>query len=118
MQHAVRFEESKRVGECYTGMEPPPFARVPHPVDIKPVWSHAVDTGERRVELLAAIVLPSRPVALHEMNASQAAIIARFSTAPAAAGPSVRGVPVHRFSCAISLIHSSFAGFILHAKPG
>src|SRR5260370_42238358 len=66
MQHAVRFEDSKRVGECYTGMEPPPFARVPHPVDIKPVWSHAVDTGERRIELLAVIVLPSRPVALHE----------------------------------------------------
>src|ERR1700692_2994321 len=66
MQHAIRFEDSKRVGECYTGMEPPPFARVPHPVDIKPVWSHAADTGERRIELLAAIVLPSRPVALHE----------------------------------------------------
>jgi hypothetical protein len=66
MQHAVRFEDSKRVGECYTGMEPPPFARVPHPVDIEPVWSHAVDTGERRIELLAAMVLPSRPVALHE----------------------------------------------------
>jgi hypothetical protein len=151
MQHAVRFEESKRVGECYTGMEPPPFARVPHPVDIKPVWSHAVDTVERRVELLAAIVLPSRPVALHEaislsgpsvpmsttwfhsvgrisgrkrgfrrsrMNASQAAIIARFSTASTAAGPLVRGVPIHRFSCAISLIHSSFADFILHAGCG
>jgi hypothetical protein len=52
------------------------------------------------------------------MNASQAAIIARFSTASIAAGPSVRGVPVHRFACAISLIHSSFAGFILHAKRG
>src|SRR5216684_7450042 len=66
VQHAVRFDDSKRFGECYTGMEPAPFARVPHPVDIKPVWSHAVDTGERRIELLAAIVLPSRPVALHE----------------------------------------------------
>ena len=66
MQQAVRFEDSKRVGKCYIGMESPPFVRVPHPVDIKPVWSRAVDTGERRIELLAAIVLPSRPVALYE----------------------------------------------------
>src|SRR5258708_12464616 len=66
MQDAVRFEDSKRLGKRHTGMEPPPFARVPHPVDIETVLSNAVDTGEGCIELLAAIVLHARPVALHE----------------------------------------------------
>jgi hypothetical protein len=66
MQDTVRFEDSKRLGKRHTGMEPPPFARVPHPVDIETVLSHAVDTGEGCIELLAAIVLHARPVALHE----------------------------------------------------
>jgi hypothetical protein len=50
----------------HTGMEPPPFAGVPHPVDIEMVPSHAIDTGEGFIELFAAIVLHTRPVALHE----------------------------------------------------
>ena len=56
MQDTVRFEDSKRLGKRQADVEPPPFARMPHPVDIKAVGAHAVDTGERRVKFLAAIV--------------------------------------------------------------
>src|SRR5208282_6775990 len=66
MQHAVGFEDSKRLGKRHAGIKPPPFAGVPHPVDIKTVASHAVDAGEGRIELFAAIVRHARPVALHE----------------------------------------------------
>ena len=55
----VRFDDSKRLPKRHTGMEPPPFARVPHPVDIEMVPSHPVDTSEGHIELLAAIVLIS-----------------------------------------------------------
>src|ERR1700730_288017 len=55
MQDFIRFKEPKS------------HARVdPHPIDIKLVPFHAVDTGEGRVEFLAAIVFHARPVALHE----------------------------------------------------
>jgi hypothetical protein len=53
MQQAVSFEDSQRLGKRHPGMEPPPFACVPHPVDIKPISSRAVDAGEGGVELLA-----------------------------------------------------------------
>jgi hypothetical protein len=66
MQDTVGFEDSERLGKCHTDVEPPPFARVPHPVDIETVLSHAVDAGEWRVELLATIVFYARPIALHE----------------------------------------------------
>jgi len=66
MQDTVGFEDSERLGKCHTDVEPPPFARVPHPVDIETVVSHAVDAGEWRVELLATIVFHARPIALHE----------------------------------------------------
>jgi hypothetical protein len=66
MQDTVRFDDSKRLAKRQAGMEPPPFARVPHPIDIEAALSRAIDTGEARVELFAAIVLHARPVALHE----------------------------------------------------
>src|SRR6202790_3453353 len=66
MQDTVRFDDSKRLAKRHAGMKPPPFARVPHPVDIEAALSHAIDTGEGRIELFAAIVLHARPVALHE----------------------------------------------------
>jgi hypothetical protein len=66
MQNTVRFENTKRLDERLAGVKPPPFARVPHPVDIELIWPHAIDSGESRVELLAAIVFHARPVALDE----------------------------------------------------
>ncbi|MBY5402388.1 hypothetical protein [Rhizobium leguminosarum] len=55
MQHAVSFEDSQSLGKRYAGMKPPPFACVPHPIDIEPIGSHAVDAGEGSIELLAAL---------------------------------------------------------------
>jgi hypothetical protein len=49
MQGVVRFEDSRRLGKGYAGMHRPPFARVPHPMDIKPVTSYAVASGEGRI---------------------------------------------------------------------
>lgn len=66
MQDAVRFEDVERLDERHADVEPPPLACMPHPVDIKAISSHAVDAGERRIELLAAIVFHARSVALHE----------------------------------------------------
>jgi hypothetical protein len=66
MQDAVRFEDSKRLDKRHAGVKPPPFSGVPHPVDIEAVSSHAVDTGEGRIELFAAIMLHARPIALDE----------------------------------------------------
>ena len=66
MQDAVRFEDSNRLDKRHTGVKPPPFSGVPHPVDIETVRAHAVDTGEGRIELFAAIMLHARPVALEE----------------------------------------------------
>ncbi|MGB6636367.1 MAG: hypothetical protein WBF12_11930, partial [Bradyrhizobium sp.] len=66
IQDSVSFEDSKRFGKRHADMEAPPFARVPHPVDIETVRADAVDTGEGRIELFAAIVLHARPVTLEE----------------------------------------------------
>jgi hypothetical protein len=57
MKDAVGFEDSQPVGEGHSSMKPPPFARVPHPVDIKSISSHAVNAREWRIELFAAIML-------------------------------------------------------------
>ena len=66
MQDSVSFEDSKRLGKRNADMETPPFAGAPHPVDIETVRPHAVDAGEGRIELAAAIVLHAGPVALHK----------------------------------------------------
>ncbi|SJM33792.1 hypothetical protein [Mesorhizobium delmotii] len=66
MQNTVRFENAKRLDERLAGVKPPSFTREPHPVDIELIWPHAIDSGESRVELLAAIVFHARPVALDE----------------------------------------------------
>jgi len=67
MQDTVRFEDPKRLDKRHAGVKPPPFARVPHPVDIETVRRPMrVDTGEGRIELFAAIVLHARPVTLEE----------------------------------------------------
>jgi hypothetical protein len=58
VQDAVRFEDSKRLDKRHAGVKPPPFSRVPHPVNIETVWTYAVDAGEGRIELLAEIVAP------------------------------------------------------------
>ena len=42
-------------------MQQPPFARMPHPINVASVWSDAVQPGEGRVEPFAAILLPARP---------------------------------------------------------
>jgi hypothetical protein len=61
MQDTIRFEDSKRLDKRHTGMEPPPFAGVTHPVDIEAVRTHTVDPGEGRVELLATLCfIPDR----------------------------------------------------------
>ena len=65
MQDAVSFEDSKRLDKRHAGMEQPPFPRVPHPVDIETVVPCG-RAGERRIELLAAIVFHARSVALHK----------------------------------------------------
>ena len=57
MKHPIRFKDSQRLGKRDVDMEPPPFARVPHPVDIKSVRPHTVDAGEWRIEFLATIML-------------------------------------------------------------
>jgi hypothetical protein len=56
----------KRLDQRHAGMEPPPFSGVRHPVDIEPVRTYAVDASKWRIELLAAILLHVRPVALDE----------------------------------------------------
>ena len=70
MENTVGFENSKRLDKGHVGMEPPPFACVPHPVDVEVVSSHAVDSSKRRIELLATIVLHARSVTLHEAKSS------------------------------------------------
>jgi len=71
MQDAVSFEDSKCLDKRHAGMEQPPFPRVPHPVDIETVPSHAIDAGERRIELIAVIVFHARSVALHKTISSR-----------------------------------------------
>ncbi len=66
MPDTVRFQQMKRLGERDAGVEPELFAGVPHPVDIESVSSHAIEPGERRIELFAPIMVHTRPVALHE----------------------------------------------------
>jgi hypothetical protein len=39
---------------------------MPHPFDIEKIRSYTIDSGEWRVEFLAAILLMRGPVALHE----------------------------------------------------
>jgi hypothetical protein len=63
MQDSIGFEDSKRFGKRHAEMEAPPFARVPHPVDIETIRPHTVDPGEERIELVAAILwLPPCPI--------------------------------------------------------
>ena len=71
MENGVRFENMKRLDERHAAIKPPPRPRVPHPVDIESVPPHAIDSGERRIELLAMNMLHARPVALHEAVASR-----------------------------------------------
>ncbi|WP_292081347.1 hypothetical protein, partial [Mesorhizobium sp.] len=66
MQEFIGFEDMERLGERHIRMQRPSFARMPHPIDVESVWSDAVQPGERRVELLAAILLPARPKPLDE----------------------------------------------------
>lgn len=65
-QDRVCLDDPKRLAKRHTSMEPPPFARVPHPVDTEMVPSHAVNTGEGHIELLVAIMLHARSAAQHE----------------------------------------------------
>jgi len=66
VQDAVGFEDSQSLGKWHAAMETPPFAGMPHPVDIEPVRPDTVNAGERRIELLAEIVRHTRSIALHE----------------------------------------------------
>ena len=66
MQDPVGFENSKCLDKRYAGVKPPPLTGVPHPVNIKAVFPHAVDASEGRIEFLTTIVRHARPVALHE----------------------------------------------------
>jgi len=57
----IGFDDLKRLGKCQAEMQAPPFSRVPHPVKVKPARSHAVDSGEARIEFRTLIVLHTRP---------------------------------------------------------
>lgn len=57
MQETVSFKDSQCLGKRHAAMEAPPFSRMPHPVDIKTVWPHAINTGEWGVKLLVEIVV-------------------------------------------------------------
>src|SRR4051794_14601318 len=70
VQHPVTFEQMQRLGQRHTGIQTPPSAGVPHPVDVKAVRAHAVDAGEGCVELLACIVCHTRAVTLHKAVAA------------------------------------------------
>src|SRR3984957_3056007 len=71
VQDSVLFEDSLLLCKRHADMEAPPFARVPHPVDIETVRPHAVDASEGRMELVAAIVLHARSVTLHKPVSSR-----------------------------------------------
>ncbi len=67
---AIVFESFQSFGQGHPAIEPPPFSRMPHPVDVKAVGTHSVEAREWRVEFLPAIVFHSRPVTLHEAISS------------------------------------------------